>query len=68
MTASDGTPFAVRISALFAMLAPCLKALSVRSFKITDWARALLKNTDYDLALLGYTRASLSQLGHSQSD
>jgi len=35
------------------MLAPCLKAVSVRSFKITDWARALLKNTDYDLRSSG---------------
>src|SRR5258705_4398340 len=62
MTASDGPPFAARISALFAMLAPCLKALSVRSFKITDWARGLLKNTDYDLRSFGVHRSEYPAL------
>src|SRR5258707_288744 len=62
MTASDGPPFAARISALFAMLAPCLKALSVRSFKITDWARGLMKNTDYDLRSFGVHRSEYPAL------
>jgi hypothetical protein len=35
------------------MLVPCLKALIVGSFKITGWARALLKHTDYDLRSFG---------------
>lgn len=39
---------------IFAMISPmerrieCYKKPSVRSFKITAWARVLLKNTDYD--------------------
>lgn len=40
---------------IFAMISPmkrrieCYKKPSVRSLKITGWARVLLKNTDYDL-------------------